>query len=203
MKTNVKKIKFYHAKEVFLFVIIILTFLWSCGSNEEEDSGLDDAPAADTLNAPIIQTPSPLIHLADNLDEQDQLGWCIDTRGNGFNEDLHAHSCKPNGGDVQFFYDEVTLQICSVEYTGFCVEMTGGAVAGMSLNLVESNTNSVDQRFVYNEDSGEFNPEAAIDLCLSAGDTSAEAGIYMSRSLTLERSSETDKSLKKWVIVSN
>jgi len=61
---------------------------------------------------PILQTPSPVIYLADNLDEQDQLGYCIDTRGRGFNEKLHAHSCKAKGGDVQFFYNKETLQIC-------------------------------------------------------------------------------------------
>ena len=73
--------------------------------------------------SPILQTPSPVIYLADNLDEQDQLGYCIDTRGRGFNEKLHAHSCKPRGGDVQFLYKKETLQICSVAFPGYCIEM--------------------------------------------------------------------------------
>ena len=42
-----------------------------------------------------IKTPSPVIHLKDNLDETDGLGWCIDTVGRGYAETLHAHSCKP------------------------------------------------------------------------------------------------------------
>ena len=54
--------------------------------NEIEDTTVDVTPA----NPAIIQTPSPVIHLAENLDEQDQLGYCIDTRGRGFNVDLHA-----------------------------------------------------------------------------------------------------------------
>ena len=49
---------------------------------------------------PDLQTPAPVVYLADNLDEQDKLGWCIDTVGRGFGERLHAHSCKPRGGDV-------------------------------------------------------------------------------------------------------
>ena len=160
-----------------------------------------DVPEDMEFIAPAIQTPSPLIHLADNLDEQDQLGWCIDTQGRGFNENLHTHSCKASGGDVQFIYNEETFQICSAEYAGFCIEMVGGPLEGMSLNLVESNTDSPDQRFIYNEDSGEFNPQEDTNLCLAAGGTSAAAGIYMSRSLTLELSSEIEERLKTWIIV--
>ena len=165
--------------------------------NEIEDTTVDVTSA----NPPILQTPSPVIYLADNLDEQDQLGYCIDTRGRGFNEELHAHSCKPRGGDVQFSYNKETLQICSVEFIGYCIEMPGGASKGISLRLVESNMSSSDQKFIYNEDSGEFVPEGNLTLCIAVGDTSAAAGIYMSRSLTLELSSETDIKLKQWVIL--
>ena len=165
--------------------------------NEIEDTNAD---LTDT-NPPILQTPSPVIHLADNLDEQDQLGYCIDTRGRGFNEELHAHSCKASGGDVQFFYNKETLQICSVEFTDYCIEMPGGAAKGMSLRLVESNMSLSDQKFIYNEDIGEFVPEEDLTLCLAVGESSAAAGIYMSRSLTLELSSETDDKLKQWVIL--
>ena len=165
--------------------------------NEVEYTTVDVTPA----NPPIIQTPSPVIHLANNLDELDQLGYCIDTRGRGFNEELHAHSCKARGGDVQFFYNKETLQICSVEFTGYCIEMPGGALKGMSLRLVESDTSSSDQNFIYSEHSGEFVAEEDLTLCLAVGETSAAAGIYMSRSLTLELSSETDVKLKQWVIL--
>jgi len=189
--------------EICLLVVIILTFISSCGSNQQEEP-ITIIESEDTeLVTPIIQTPTPLIHLEDNLDEQDQLGWCIDTRGNGFNEVLHTHSCKPSGGDVQFTYNEETLQICSVEFTGFCVEMSEGVLEGASLSLVESDTESNNQKFVFNADNGEFNPEGNTNLCLAAGSVSSAAGIYMSRSLTLELSSETDESLKKWIIVTN
>ncbi|MGY3795818.1 ricin-type beta-trefoil lectin domain protein [Aquimarina sp. 433] len=200
-KEYIKKVKSYLAKGLYLFVVIIFAFLLSCGSDDEDSTTV--VIEEPELNTPIIQSPAPLIHLADNLDEQDQLGWCIDTQGNGFSENLHTHSCKPTGGDVQFIYNEETFQICSVEFTGFCIEMVGGPAEGMSLSLVESNTDSSDQKFIYDENSGEFNPEANTNLCLAAGDTSGVAGIYMFRSLTLELSSETEESLKKWVIVTN
>ena len=41
---------------------------------------------------PQIRTPLPVIYLEDNLDEKDDLGYCIDTVGSGFAEKLHAHS---------------------------------------------------------------------------------------------------------------
>lgn len=200
-KEQLKEIKFYRISVRSLFVVIIFAAFWSCSSKDEGLTSPMNEPEESELNAPMIQTPSPLIHLADNLDEQDQLGWCIDTRGNGFNEELHLHSCKASGGDVQFVYNEDTYQICSAEYTGFCVEMSGGPVEGMSLSLVESNMDSPDQKFVYHEDSGEFRPEEDNNLCIAAGETSAAAGIYMYRSLSLELSTEIEEKLKKWVIV--
>ena len=200
---KVKAINNYSITKFRLFAIIIVTFISSCGSSQEEEPITIIESEDMELVTPIIQTPTPLIHLEDNLDEQDQLGWCIDTRGNGFNEVLHTHSCKPSGGDVQFTYNEETLQICSVEFTGFCVEMSEGVLEGASLSLVESDTESPNQKFVYNAESGEFNPEENTNLCLAAGSVSSAAGIYMSRSLTLELSSEIDESLKKWIIVTN
>ena len=41
-------------------------------------------PFAVQADPPAIRTPAPVIYLADNLDEQDKLGWCIDTKGRGF-----------------------------------------------------------------------------------------------------------------------
>ncbi|WP_158973597.1 hypothetical protein [Cellulophaga sp. L1A9] len=178
-------------------ILMLFIVIMSCKKDEESEPEV-----LIELNAPIIQTPAPLIHLADNLDEQDELGWCIDTQGNGFAENLHAHSCKPDGGDVQFYYNEETNQICSAEYVDFCVEMTGGPVEGMTLSLVDSDPNSSEQKFIYHDESGEFRPDGNNNLCLAAGAISAVAGIYMSRTLTLELISNTDVSLKKWVIVS-
>jgi len=184
----------------------LIVFFLSCSKQEDVIPPQENEPDITTVdtvvvNPPTIRTPSPVIHLADNLDEQDDLGYCIDTRGNGFNEELHAHSCKASGGDVQFFYNEETLQICSVEFTDFCIEMPGGPIQGMSLRLVESDTSSSNQKFIYNEDSGEFVPKDDPTLCLTVGETSAAAGIYMFRTLTLELSSEKEKKFKQWIIL--
>ena len=40
---------------------------------------------------PELQTAAPVIYLADNLDERSNLGWCIDTVGRGFGDQLQAH----------------------------------------------------------------------------------------------------------------
>jgi len=190
----------------YRILLCLIFFSLSCCKKEVaaqvlENEIEDKAVEVTSANPPILKTPSPVIYLADNLDEQDQLGYCIDTRGRGFNEELHAHSCKPSGGDVQFFYNKETLQICSVEFTGYCIEIPGGASKGMSLRLVESDTSSSDQKFIYNEDSGEFAPKKGLALCLAVDETSRAAGKYMARSLTLELSSETDVKLKQWVIL--
>lgn len=191
----------------YLFIVLSIALIFSCSSNNNEtieDPKVieEQEPIEEEVieNPPVIQTPEPVIYLADNLDEQDKLGWCIDTKGIGFNEDLHAHSCKPSGGDVQFYYNEETHQIFSVEYTDYCLEMTGGPVQGMIINLVISDFNSSHQKFNYNFESGEFIPEGDNSLCLAVGATSSKAGIYMSRTLSLEPIEATDGSLKKWII---
>lgn len=61
-------------------------------------------------NAATVITPAPVIHLADNLDEADGLGWCIDTVGRGFNTALQVHSCKPQGATCSF---PLTLELAN------------------------------------------------------------------------------------------
>ena len=84
---------------------------------------------------PELQTPEPVIYLADNIDEKDELGWCIDTLGRGWSEQLQTHSCKPQGGDVQFSYNKETRQIASVEFPGKCATLHESAAAGVSFDL--------------------------------------------------------------------
>ena len=64
------------------------------------------APLTSMAEPPAVQTEGTVIYLADNLNEEAMLGWCIDTQGRGFSEKLHAHSCKPDGGDTQFSFEE-------------------------------------------------------------------------------------------------
>ena len=94
---------------------------------------------------PKVQTPAPVIYLADNLDEQDNLGWCIDTLGRNFIERLQAYSCKPQGGDVQFSFNTDRDQIQSVEYSEFCIAHRPNDESTFALVICDSN--AIDQQF--------------------------------------------------------
>ena len=159
--------------------------------------GVLAALAVSAANAapPEVQTPSPVIHLADNLDEADRLGWCIDTLGRGLSDQLQAHSCKPEGGDVQFSFDAATGHIRSVEFDDLCASYTGT----LPLGLVACEDTEA-QKFVYDEPTMTFRRESDQDNCLVVGDTSSSAGPYMSRTLEIANCEDTDDLLKTWVI---
>ena len=189
------------AKITFLASTLILFLVFSYSSAEE----------------PTIQTPKPVIHLADNLDEKDNLGWCIDTVGRGFAERLHAHSCKPRGGDVQFSYNIETLNILSVPYENKCVTIENtiqttdeskstdsdsiDPTNNTELMLLDCVADDVSQHFIYDTETLSFHPQNNLELCLSVGDVSRSAGPYMSRNLQLDICSETDASFWQWVIL--
>ena len=157
-------------------------------------------PVSVSAAPPELQTPEPVIYLADNLDEQDNLGYCIDTLGRGFSEQLQTHSCKPQGGDVQFSFDEQTQQIASVEFSGKCATLHESAAAGVSFDLLDCSTDSEAQRFVYNADTLELMPESDQSLCITAGAGSQSAGPFMSRALELADCSSTEATFKQWVV---
>jgi hypothetical protein len=157
------------------------------------------APLAQA-DSPQLQTPAPVIYLADNLDEKDNLGWCIDTLGRGWSEQLQTHSCKPRGGDVQFSFNEETRQIMSVEFPGKCATLHEAAAEGVSFDLLDCSAESENQLFVYNAETLEFMPEGDHSLCITAGAESRSAGPFMSRELELAPCDSTDASLKQWVV---
>ena len=152
--------------------------------------------AAGALAAPPeLKTPAPVIYLADNLDEADRLGWCIDTQGRGLSDRLHAHSCKPQGGDVQFSYDRDTGQIRSVAFAGLCASYAG--TLPLSLLTCED---SKAQAFVYDDKTMTFRPKGNQDTCLVVGDQSQSAGPFMSRALEIASCDKTDDLRKTWII---
>ncbi len=157
-------------------------------------------PTAAHAAPPDLQTPAPVIYLADNLDEQDNLGFCIDTVGRGFGERLHAHSCKPRGGDVQFDYDRASRRILSATYAGKCATLLAPAAAGVSLGLLDCSDVSAEQTFDYDGDAQEFRPGADRSLCLAAGAQSRTAGPFMSRSLGLAPCASVEAGLRQWRI---
>lgn len=149
---------------------------------------------------PELQTPEPVIYLADNLDEKDNLGWCIDTLGRGWSEQLQTHSCKPYGGDVQFFYNEDTQQIESAEFEGKCATLRETAAAGVQFDLLDCSSTSSEQLFVYNAETLAFMPAGNHELCIAAGAASQSAGPFMSRVLELAPCASTDATLRQWII---
>lgn len=148
-----------------------------------------------TAEVPSLRTPSPVIYLADNLDEADQLGWCIDTVGRGFAESLHAHSCKPRGGDVQFSYNSETMQISSVPYRGKCMELVS---LQEPLGLLDC-ADKAAQRFEFAGENGRIHPDDRPDLCLTVGEASRSAGPYMSRGLGFQTCEDGLAERQIWV----
>ena len=148
---------------------------------------------------PDLRTPSPVIYLADNLDEEDKLGWCVDTVGRGLSDRLHAHSCKPRGGDVQFKFDAASGRIRSATFDNLCAEILGDAKAGAKLGLLTCGDKAA-QRFVYASTGSEFQVKSDTSLCLAVGSASRRAGPFMSRDLVLAACAGTEARYKAWVI---
>jgi len=149
-----------------------------------------------TAEAPNLRTPSPVIYLADNLDEADKLGWCIDTIGRGFAERLHAHSCKQRGGDVQFLFDPQTMQIKSVAFEAKCVEL--GPI-NEPLWLLDCSSAAA-QQFEYSLNTGQITPVESPDMCLTVGERSRSAGPYMSRDLRFQQCDGALAVRQAWVV---
>lgn len=151
--------------------------------------------------APDLKTPAPVIYLADNLDEKDKLGWCIDTLGRGFSEKLQAHSCKPQGGDVQFLYDEEKLHIASAEFAGKCVTLNNDPAQGATFDLLDCESDDPTQKFIYGDETRTFHSQNHDSLCIAVGEVSRTAGPFMSRTLELVSCAETAPERLQWVIV--
>lgn len=148
---------------------------------------------------PKLQTAAPVIYLADNLDEKDELGWCIDTLGRGFAQRLQAHSCKPSGGDVRFSFDAQTGRIQSVEYSDYCMAYQPNEESTFA--LVTCDTAATDQQFVYDPDSQTIRTAEDESTCVSVGQNSHSAGPYMLRELVLTDCVTTREVLKEWVVL--
>ena len=149
---------------------------------------------------PELQTPAPVIYLADNLDEQDKLGWCIDTVGRGLSDRLHAHSCKPHGGDVQFKFDAASGQLQSATFDGKCAALQAAAAPGVKFGLVTCDGSEENQRFIYDAAKMRFNPKGNTALCLAVGGSSRIAGPFMSRNLELANCAATEAKFLTWRI---
>ena len=157
-------------------------------------------PTASFAVAPQLQSPTPVIYLADNLDEKDQLGWCIDTQGRGFSEVLHAHSCKPGGGDTQFYFDSETGQIRSVAFENKCMTLSDPDNPTLPFGLLDCESKLSAQQFTYNAESLELRVAELDSQCIVVGAASRSAGPFMSRELILANCADTADALKQWIV---
>jgi hypothetical protein len=148
---------------------------------------------------PNLQTPAPVIHLADNLDEDYQLGWCIDTKGRGFSDKLHAHSCKPRGGDVQFSFDRKHGLIKSATFDNKCLAGLGPDL-GTRFGLIDCKKGSPFQSFKYISSTQEFRSNAIINGCIAVGKDSRSAGPFMARDLYIADCQSVEPKFRKWII---
>lgn len=148
---------------------------------------------------PDLQTPAPVIYLSDNLDEVDRLGWCIDTQGRGFAENLQAHSCKPQGGDVQFSLDTDTGHIRSVAFAGYCMEYVPDADPVFALATCAQD--NLRQRFRYDPATEAISPADDPAQCVTVAAQSRQAGPFMSRTLLMAPCDDTDPILRRWTVL--
>lgn len=149
---------------------------------------------------PDIQTKGPLIYLADNLGEEKKLGWCIDTKGKGFHETLHSHSCKPEGADTQFRYDALSKNIISVTFKGKCMTLNEADNITTPFALLDCKSKNPKQQFSYDKLNQEFEIIYKPDHCVAVGQEINNAGPYQSRDLILAPCNTLEDSLKKWVV---
>lgn len=150
--------------------------------------------------APNIQTKGAIIHLADNLNEEAMLGWCIDTQGRGLGELLHAHSCKPNGDDVLFSYEETSSWIESVTYEGRCMAYNAPDNAATPFGLVTCDETDPVQKFAYDAASMELHLASQPSQCVTVAATIDNAGPYQSRHLLAAPCADLTSEFKQWVV---
>lgn len=141
--------------------------------------------------SPNISTPSPVIYLSDNLDEADNLGWCVDTQVREFEERLHTHSSKPRGGDMQFGLENETGFIRSVAFPDYCMAYIPNDAS--TIALVVCNPNGEAQGFEFKVETGEIAFAKNPSLCVAVGP-------FMSRTLDLLSYADTPAARKQWVV---
>jgi len=157
-------------------------------------------PQAMLAESPNIQTVGPVIHLADNLEEEANLGWCIDTDGRELTDQLHAHSCKPSGDDVLFSFAEDSGMIESATYEGLCMAFNAPENAENPFGLISCDDKDPNQIFTYHDASMEIHLASDAAQCVSVAATIDDAGPFQSRDLILAACDGLDPSFKQWVI---
>jgi len=153
--------------------------------------------------APDLQSGTPVIYLADNLDEPEKLGWCIDTQGRGFGEMLHAHSCKPAGQgdrDTQFSYNAESGQIRSVAFPEYCMTFSSPDDMASPFGLMKCMADDAQQTFAYDEASMEIRIGGDASTCVLVAPDSFKAGPFHSRGLLHADCGSVEDKFKQWIV---
>lgn len=150
--------------------------------------------------APNIQTQGAIIHLADNLNEEANLGWCIDTDGRDLTDLLHAHSCKPSGDDVLFSYTAESGMIASATYDNKCMAYNAPENDINPFGLVDCDDTASNQAFSYDAETMEMRLGSDTTQCLTVSPAIDEAGPYQSRDLIHAACDSLEPSFKQWIV---
>lgn len=160
---------------------------------------------------PNVPTEAPYIVLNENLDEPNGYGFCIDTYGAGQSELMQTHTCKPKtskdtprndpGNDVRFEYNAETKKISSYAFEGQCMQVL--IATGKSEFALLDCSDHPHQKFVYNKTDKTIRLEEDDKFCVSVDSETQKAGPWVKRPLKLSECSETESSLKQWLVSSN
>jgi len=161
-----------------------------------------------SADKPNVPTQAPYIVLSDNLDEPNGYGFCLDTYGPGKSELMQTHSCKPkkpegtprndSGHDVRFEYDAQTKQVRSYAFEGLCMQVLV-ATGKSEFALLECGDHA-HQKFAYIENDQTLRLESDQNYCVAVDPKTQEAGPWVKRPLRLVECSETEPSLKQWLV---
>lgn len=175
-------------------------------------------------------TWSPSISLTSDLDEPQQLGFCLDIFGfrDGIScsSPMQAHSCKTSGADTQFEYYARTKSIRAVNYDENCDMITtqgvdttssisskracvfaDGMAIGSTLALTKCDQKEANQNFEAKKTSGDSDNVDSYELhlrdtnlCVVVADNTRQAGRYVARDLFLGDCASVPVELKTWTI---
>lgn len=167
--------------------------------------GLGTSVSAD---APQVPSDVPFIVLADNLDEPNGYGFCLDTAGRGLSDFVQAHSCKPPAkdgagnptpNDTQFMYDADNMRVESVAYPGVCMQVLMSTYT-TAFALLDCDDHPR-QKFVLSSEDQTLRMGEDQTMCVSVTSETIEAGPWSRRDVALTACDETEDALKQWTFV--
>lgn len=164
--------------------------------------------ATASAEAPQVPSDPPFIVLADNLDEPNGYGFCLDTAGRDLSDFAHTHSCKPVAqdasgntipNDTQFTYDPGTMRVESVAFPGVCMQVLMSNYL-TAFGLLGCNDHPR-QKFVLSSEDQTLRLHQDQTMCVSVAAETLEAGPWSRRDLALTPCNETEDQLKHWIFV--